>query len=447
MPRTLRAALALLLLFAAALLLPAISAQAATAAQPPLASSTLLPTAQITGIAWATTLPPGSDTAYATGRFAKARPAGILPGGAGEVSRGNLVAFSASTGKLTSFNHTLNAQGRALASSPDGSVLYVGGDFTAVDGKPRSHLAAFDLRTGGLLPYFSNTGPSGAVLALTVSTSGTVYAGGTFSKASTSARRNVAAYTPGGALTSFSAQPNGQVRALALTLDGGKLVLGGSFSSLSGTPAYGLGAVSATSGNPSTAWAATREAFPIRADDTVSSSRAITSLQTDPATGAVYGGGFNYGNLGTPYIWEGTFAVQPQDGQLLWANNCHGDTYSVFPVRGILYSASHAHDCTAVNAYPETTPRTYHRLNASTTTADQTNVCGAEPAAYGCYTGLPASTMLTAFAPALNTGTYSGAFQGDWALTGNSNVLISVGEFTKVNGILQQGLARFAIPQ
>jgi hypothetical protein len=55
--------------------------------------------------------------------------------------------------------------------------------------------------------------------------------------------------------------------------------------------------------------------------------------------------------------------------------------------------------------------------------------------------------MLTAFAPALNTGTYSGAFQGDWALTGNSNVLISVGEFTKVNGILQQGLARFAIPQ
>ena len=37
-----------------------------------------------------------------------------------------------------------------ITASPDGSRVYVGGDFTAVDGAARGHVAAFDTATGAL---------------------------------------------------------------------------------------------------------------------------------------------------------------------------------------------------------------------------------------------------------------------------------------------------------
>lgn len=90
---------------------------------------------------------------------------------------------------------------RALGLSPDGRVLYVGGDFaalTAADGtvEPRPHLAALDAATGQLLPwlppddaggrYYGQTGKKdktqpGGVYAIAASGDGTtVHVGGTF---------------------------------------------------------------------------------------------------------------------------------------------------------------------------------------------------------------------------------------------------------------------------
>src|SRR5207237_9765073 len=90
---------------------------------------------------------------------------------------------------------------RALALSPDGGVLYVGGDFsqlTTADGsvEARPHLAALDAATGSLLPwlppedaggrYYGHTGTRdktrpGGVYAITPSADGTtVHVGGTF---------------------------------------------------------------------------------------------------------------------------------------------------------------------------------------------------------------------------------------------------------------------------
>ena len=80
---------------------------------------------------------------YVGGEFTSVRPPGA-PLGSGEVSRQRLAAFNASTGALiTSFNHTFNGNVRALAASPDGSTMYVGGDFTQVDGVTRNRVAAF----------------------------------------------------------------------------------------------------------------------------------------------------------------------------------------------------------------------------------------------------------------------------------------------------------------
>jgi len=377
-----------------------------------LASSTALPTAQITGIVWASVTV--GDTVYATGSFTRARPAGVAPGGPGEVTRNNIVAFSITTGTLTGFAPSLDGEGRAITASADGTRLFVGGKFSTVNGAPRSRLAAFALPSGALLSSYA-TGPVGAsakVLSLAAAENGKLYVGGAFSKVGTTARTNLAAYTAAGALDPFYAKANSQVTAMVLTPDGSRLVAGGSFDTVAGPqtpggwPAYGLAAFSTANAEPVLSWASTRADFPIHTNDVAHTSTAITSLATDGEK--VYGSAFNDLHFMDFGDFEGTFAIEPNGGNLVWMNNCHGDTYGIFPMRGVLYSVSHAHDCTAVGAYPETSnPRTWHRANASTTTVDGVNVCWSPP--YWCYAGYPRSTILLDFAPKLNTGTYSGA--------------------------------------
>ena len=88
-----------------------------------------MPTVQINGVAWAQVTV--GNTVYVTGSFSQARPAGVALGGAGSVARSNLLAYDITTGKLiTTFNHSLNAQGLAITASPNGSTVYVVGDFT-----------------------------------------------------------------------------------------------------------------------------------------------------------------------------------------------------------------------------------------------------------------------------------------------------------------------------
>ncbi len=78
--------------------------------------------------------------AYAGGEFSNVRPAGAAQG-TNLTPRGNLVAINLSTGALvTSFAPSLNAQVKAVAVSPDGSRIYVGGSFTTANGAdPQPH--------------------------------------------------------------------------------------------------------------------------------------------------------------------------------------------------------------------------------------------------------------------------------------------------------------------
>src|SRR3712207_8227272 len=51
-------------------------------------------------------------------------------------------SYDIRTGELiTSFAPSLNAQALAVTASPDGSRIYVGGDFTQANGQPRFNLA------------------------------------------------------------------------------------------------------------------------------------------------------------------------------------------------------------------------------------------------------------------------------------------------------------------
>ena len=79
---------------------------------------------------------------------------------------------------------------------------------------------------------------------------------------------------------------------------------------------------------------------------------AITALKSDGSQ--VYGTSYAFG-AGASY--EGTFAIDPTTGQINWQNDCLGDTYDVSPVKNLLYSVNHYHDCSAVDEFGDTNPR------------------------------------------------------------------------------------------
>src|SRR5690606_581643 len=109
--------------------------------------------------------------------FSNARPAGSSPG-QNTVPRANMMAFDVTTGEMTSFAPTFNQQVRTIAASPDGRRLYVGGDFTSVNGQPRQRIAAFDTATGALVQNFAP--PVNYHVRAIVATNSTVYVGGNF---------------------------------------------------------------------------------------------------------------------------------------------------------------------------------------------------------------------------------------------------------------------------
>ncbi len=399
---------------------------------PATVSADGLPTWQINGVVWSQVLV--GNTVYATGSFTKARPPGVAAGGAGEVAALNVFAYDITTGsRVTSFVHSLNAQGRVITKSPDGSRVYVGGDFTAVDGQPRGHVAAFNTGTGALDASF-HPSISSSVRSL-AATSSTLYAGGNYSSVNGVARKGLSALSATNATPTPWAPTvdNGSALAMVLAPDGTRVIVGGSFTTLNGQSANGMGSLS-TSGS------GTGALLPWAANTTIrvgGSGSAIESLRTDGKQ--IYGSAFAYqtGNF------EGTFAATPATGAITLVNDCHGDTYDVLPLGAVLYSVSHAHDCSWIGSFPDTSPRVRWEHALAQTIAPTRTDTG--PDNYGWnYAGRPASTVLHWF-PQLDTGTYTGQTQAAWSLAGNASYVAMGGEFPKVNGVAQQGLVRMAV--
>ncbi|MCK9899964.1 LamG domain-containing protein [Frankia sp. Cpl3] len=397
---------------------------------PATVSADALPTVQVNGVVWAQVVV--GNTVYATGSFSAARPAGAAPG-TSETPRGNLLAYDITTGTLIAgFTHTLNAQGRTITATPDGRRIYVGGDFTAVDGQGRNRIAAFNTVDGSLATSWGG-GAAASVRALSA-TNTVLYAGGVYASAMGNTRSRLSAYdaTSGALLAWAPAAENGQVNALVVTPDHSRVIVGGQFSRLSGTAAAGLGAVDATTG-AALPWAASRVVR--NSGDRAS----ISSLRTDGTN--IYGSGWvssaSNGNL------EGTFAARPDTGDLVWLEDCHGDTYDSFGVGGVVYNVGHAHFCGNIGAFGQTEPWSYYRALAHTAAATGT-VARNTLIGYADFAGQPAPTQLTWY-PRLAAGTVTGQNQAAWSITGNSRYLTLGGEFPSVNGAPQQGLVRFAI--
>lgn len=131
---------------------------------------------------------------------------------------------------------------KSLALSRDGTVLYAGGDFTALGGQPRIRLAAVDTASGTLDAAW-NPGANGAVSSLTISEDGTkVYVGGNFGQVRGRERNNLAAIDAlTGSLEAWNPNANGAVAALAAS--GSQVYAGGNFANLGAQPRTMLGAI------------------------------------------------------------------------------------------------------------------------------------------------------------------------------------------------------------
>ncbi|MBT2468942.1 LamG domain-containing protein [Streptomyces sp. ISL-66] len=377
----------------------------AAAITPPVAfTADALSTWQPNGIVWA--LAEAGGQVFVGGTFSAVRPP---EGGAGSEQQAvNFATLDAATGAPTSCKLSFTVGGgtatvRALTLSPDKQTLYAGGYFGAVNGTPVSSLAAIDVATctvkTGFRPAFAAT-----VRALAV-TGDTVYAGGDFLTVAGQQRERFAAVDAAdGTLKPFTANADEPGRAVEVTPDGAHVVLGGDFFTVGGAATHALAVVDAVSG-------ALTKAYP----GFIESNSVVKDVAVDAT-------GFYTANEGTGGgVFDGRIALNLSDFGQRWRDTCLGATQAVLPYQDVLYSASHAHDCSSVGEYPD---GQRHHLLAEPTTG--TNKLG--------------------WAPDTNDGIGEGI--GPRVMTVGSKAGVQYlwvgGEFTTVNGSAQQSLTRFA---
>lgn len=408
-----------------------------------------LPTAQVgttadgsQGVVWALKIV--GNTVYAGGAFANAAPAGADPNDpAQQVPRSNLLAFDLTTGELTGFAPVVNGTIRALAASPDGSTLYVGGSFTSAAGQPRSLIAAFDTQTGALISSFNPILTGTTVNSIAV-TSSAVYVGGWISAANGVSRRHLVALDPNGQLLSWAPIANYQVDSLLLAPTGDKLVVAGRFDKVSGVSRRGMAAVSLTDGKV-LPWAASKTIKNGLASGPNAGQAGISSLSTDGQL--IYGSAWNY-SVRTTGNLEGTFALEPAKGAIRWIDDCHGDIYSTYSDGTNVYLAGHPHDCESVGGFPQKGDApTNMRYSMAVTSAVRGTLWRTPRVTshYSNWSGYQAPAIIDWF-PNWMTGTATGQGQATWAVAGSGDYVVFGGEFPQVNDAVQQGLVRFARP-
>lgn len=172
--------------------------------------------------------------------------------------------------------------------STDGSI-YVGGDFTLVGSAAATRLAKFaPISAGGALDTGFVPVPGAAVYTMSLAPapgpgvpSPTLYLGGTFTTvtgpaASGGARNRAAAVaTATGAVTAFDPNAQSTVNAIAVSLSGNDVYLGGAFTSVGGVARQRVAAVTATTAALDAAWVpistyGTGSVFALTADAVVS---------------------------------------------------------------------------------------------------------------------------------------------------------------------------------
>jgi Concanavalin A-like lectin/glucanases superfamily len=363
-----------------------------------------LPTYQINGIAWSAAAAKG--VVYVGGTFSAVRPPGAAVGTQERAVR-NVVGLDATTGKPTGCAPTFTGNGasvRALAVSPDKRVLYAAGRFSGIDGSAVSNLAAVDLGTCRPVPAF-HPQVAGWVHGLAVAPNGTVYLAGEFRTVDGKERQRFAAVSPGAALLPWAPAADLAGYTVAVTPGGKRVVLGGAFDVVNGVDSHALAVVGPSIGTMV-------RSYP---SDFVEQRSTVKSVAADDS-------GIYTGNEGTGAgVFDGRLALDAKTLDERWRDTCLGATQDVLVDRGRVYGADHAHNCTSMGGFPD--GRRQHL------TVEPTD-----------------DPHLKVWWPDTDDGL--GEALGPRALsiaTGAAHrYLFAVGEFTRVNGLPQQGVMRLA---
>lgn len=155
---------------------------------------------------------------------------------------------------------TVQINGVVWSQAVSGNIVYAGGTFTAArpagsaagqNQTTRNNLVAYDITTGVMTSFNANL--NSTVRAVAVAPNGTIYVGGDFTRAQGVARSKIAAFNPNGTLiATFAPTLNDAVRAIAVTND--TVYVGGSFTTADGVARSRLAAFSASGGGLIAGW-------------------------------------------------------------------------------------------------------------------------------------------------------------------------------------------------
>jgi hypothetical protein len=163
-----------------------------------------------------------------------------------------IAALDPTTGAASAWNPTADNTVQAIAVA--GDVVYVGGLFADIGGQPNLGLAAIDATTGLAIDWAPNLGAGmfGAFVYALAVDGPTLYVAGGFGSVQGTPRHNAAAVSLADATpTAFDPETSGggdDGAVSAIAVDGDKVFLGGSFTTVGDQPRALLGAVDASNG-------------------------------------------------------------------------------------------------------------------------------------------------------------------------------------------------------
>lgn len=367
-----------------------------------------LPTWQTNGIAW--TIEEAGGVMYVGGTFTQIRPPGT-PAVTGQARAAvNFAAFDAYTGNPTScalsFTGGTGTTVRAMDVSPDGRKLYVGGNFTNVNGVAASRLAAINLPNCTVDTGFRPGTISSTVRAV-AATADTVYIGGDFVTVNGQPRSSFAAVTTAGALRPWAPAVDAVGRAIEVPQGRDVVLIGGDFATVNGADSKALAVVDTGTGT-------TVRSYPTR--EYIPRSAVVKDIASD-------GANFYIGGEGTGATsFDGRARLSLDNNyEQVWKDTCQGATQAILPYKGVLYAGHHVHDCSSMGGFADG-----NRKHLSAQDIDN-------------------PYPFLGWSPDTNDGTGEGIGPRALAMTGaaEGNVLWVAGEFTAANGSPQQGLTRF----
>lgn len=373
----------------------------------------------------------------AVGEFTQIRPGAGMSGSAQNVA--GVAIFEADTGAPSTCQLPATLAGGTARlytaeASPDGSTVFIGGNFNSIGGVSRTRIAEINVQTCAVTS-FNVSGVSSFVYSLEV-TSDAVYFGGLFQTVAGQPRRSFAKVNRAGVLDTnwvadavgnmetrpepgiecrTTADANSRGLAIAASPDGSKIALGGSFYTINGTNTHSIALVDAATG-------AVTRGYPSNPLNWGSGSNFIHPCSITKAI-VSDGSSFYIGNEGSGGgVFDGAARLSWSTGDQVWRDTCLGAVQALQLDNGKLFQAHHHHDCSSIGLYPDG-----RRIYLSVTDTED-----------------PKQKQLGWF-PTLNDGTGEGiGGRGLTVATKNGQKYLWVsGEFTSVNGGAQQGLTRF----